>query len=84
MLNVVILEVVVLCIVELCEYWPGFNVIKKITNVDNKLECFSLAGLSSLVECLRVSPEPTKLLHSRIALLALPTNIRPCLKGLQG
>jgi hypothetical protein len=30
------------------------------TNVCNELECFSLAGLSSLVKCLRVRLEPTR------------------------
>jgi hypothetical protein len=47
----------------------------------NKLECLSLAGLSSLVSCFRVTTEPARVKHlsSRPLygkLLVLPTNIR--------
>jgi hypothetical protein len=51
------------------------------------LECFSLAGLSSLVKCLLVRPEPTRVENHSVApllssLLALPANIRLGWKGL--
>jgi len=32
----------------------------------NKLECLSLASLSSLVWCLRVMPEPTQVKHLQV------------------
>ncbi len=35
----------------------------KCTDFRNKLECLSLASLSSLVECLRVRTEPTRVKH---------------------
>ncbi len=52
-----------------------------ITTFHNKLERLSLASLSSLVECLQVRPNPTRVKHLSGAplkgrLLALPTNIR--------
>ncbi len=34
-----------------------------IKNVENKVECLSLAGLSSLVKCFGAKPEPTKVNH---------------------
>jgi len=40
----------------------GQNVIKLFTDVHNKLECLYLAG-SSLVLCLQVRPEPTRVKH---------------------
>jgi hypothetical protein len=58
-------------------------------NVINKLECLSLASLSSLILCLLVRLEPIRVrylsdppLFGR--LLALPANIRLGWKGLPG
>ncbi len=53
----------------------------QFTNVCNKLACFSLANLYSIVECLMLWPEPTLVKHLSGAqlsdrLLALSTNIR--------
>jgi hypothetical protein len=44
------------------------------------------SGLSKLISCLRVRPEPprVKYLSSMVRLLALPKNIRLGWKGLQG
>ncbi len=61
------------------------NVVKlfcqRFTNFRNKPDCFSMASLSSLIECLQVRHEPTTAkrlsgapLYGR--LLVVPTNIR--------
>ncbi len=76
-----------------CTCLPGTNIIKLFSALSytfkNKLKCFSLASLSSLVKYLRVRPEPSWLKHLSSALLydrllALPTNIRLGWKGLTG
>jgi hypothetical protein len=51
---------------------------RKLRNFRNKLEHLSLASLSSLVQCLRVWPEPT------LVWSTLPTNIGLGWKGLPG
>jgi len=55
----------------------------------NKLEFLFLAGFSNLVQCLRVTSDPTRMKHLSSDpvwgwLLALPTNIRLGLKSLPG
>ncbi len=60
-----------------------------LTNGHKRLECLSLACLSSLVRCLKVKPEPTRAKHLLGALLwgrlrALLTNIRLGWKGIPG
>jgi hypothetical protein len=59
------------------------------TNFRNKLECFSLASLSSIVSCFLAKQEPTLLKNFSGApllgrLLSLPTNNRLGWKGFQG
>jgi hypothetical protein len=59
------------------------------TNVHNKLEYLALASFSSLVQCLRVSPDPILVEHHSGTpllgrLLALSANIRLGWHGLSG